>query len=347
MKGMVINMVKKKITVLVVDDSVVFRETIIQGLSADENIEVVAKATDAFEARDKILRFHPDVMLCDVEMPRMNGIEFIKRLLPQYSLPVIVVSGVSDSVFDAMDAGAVDFVAKPGTKSASSISMFIQELIIKVKIAAGSKAGVVFETGKSLPPIKKEFAAEKLIAIGASTGGTEAISNVLLKLPETVPGIVIVQHIPPVFSCMFAERMDSQTALRVKEAENGDLVSKGSVLIAPGDKHMRIKKIGNQYKAEVFSDEKVNGHCPSVDVLFDSVAKHAGSDAVGIILTGMGYDGAKGLLSMRRKGARTIGQDQKSCVVYGMPKVAYDIGAVEKQVPLDLVPQTLFSMLAD
>ncbi|MFA9465542.1 MAG: chemotaxis response regulator protein-glutamate methylesterase [Velocimicrobium sp.] len=338
-------MIKKKIKVLVVDDSIVFRETIIRGIGMDDTIDVVAKAADPFEARDKILKYEPDVMLCDVEMPKMNGIEFIRRLLPQYSLPVIVVSSVSDAVFDAMEAGAVDFVAKPNNKTASNMQSFIQELIIKIKIASTSHITNQDELANQVVPSKSKFSKNKIIAMGASTGGTEALSSVLLQLPENIPGIVIVQHIPPIFSRMFAERMDKQSDLKVKEAETGDIIEAGIVLIAPGDQHLRIKRMGDKYKAEVFYDEKMNGHCPSVDVLFDSVAKEAGDNSVGIILTGMGYDGAKGLLSMRRRGARTIGQDQKSCVVYGMPKVAYDIGAVEKQVSLSNVPQTLFSML--
>ncbi len=335
----------KKIKVLVVDDSIVFRETIIRGIALDDGIEVVAKASDPFEARDKILLCEPDVMLCDVEMPKMNGIEFIKRLLPQYSLPVIVVSGATEAVFDAMNAGAVDFVAKPNNKTSTNMQSFILELITKIKIAAASHV-----SNQALVPVVEnasniELPKNKIIAIGASTGGTEALSNILVQLPKNIPGIVIVQHIPPVFSRMFAERMDNQTSLKVKEAQTGDIVETGTVLIAPGDQHMRIKKIGDRYKVEVFEDKKVNGHCPSVDVLFESVSKEAGENAVGIILTGMGYDGAKGLLSMRRKRARTIGQDEKSCVVYGMPKVAFDIGAVEKQVTLGNIPQTLISVL--
>ncbi|NLZ83188.1 MAG: chemotaxis protein CheB [Clostridiales bacterium] len=184
-----------------------------------------------------------------------------------------------------------------------------------------------------------------IIAIGASTGGTEAIYKVLKKLPPEVPGIVIVQHIPPKFSRMFAERMNSSTNLNVKEASNGDYIQQGSVLIAPGDQHMRIRKIGNRYKLECFEGDKINGHCPSVDILFESVAKEAGKDAIGIILTGMGYDGARGLLAMKRKGARTIGQDAKSSVVYGMPKVACDLGAVDKQTSIDNIGSMLLCML--
>ena len=335
---------KKRIKVLVVDDSIVFRETIIRGISTCPEIEVVARAADPFEARDKILEFEPDVMTCDVEMPKMNGIEFIRRLLPQYSIPVIVVSGVSESVFDAMNAGAVDFVAKPNDKSANNMQIFIQDLIAKIIIASNSHIAKQSEHTSS-KIAECIFPADKIVAIGASTGGTEALFSVISQLPANIPGVVVVQHIPPMFSTLFSERLNTQTSLNVKEAQTGDYLEQGRVLIAPGDQHMRIKKIGDRYKVEVFMGDKVNGHCPSVDVLFESVAKEAGKNAVGVILTGMGYDGAKGLLGMRRKGARTIGQDEKSCVVYGMPKAAFDIGAVEKQVSLSNVPQTIVNYL--
>lgn len=341
-----------KIRVLIVDDSPLFREVIAIGISSDPRIEVVAKASDPFEARDMILRFKPDVMTCDVEMPKMNGIEFIRRLLPQYPLPVIVVSTISHAVFDAMNAGAVDFVLKPDVQSLHSVEKFILDMIVKVKAAACATVKIAENTDSpalsydTLTP-GKNAGSGRLIAIGASTGGTEAIYNILKKLPPIMPGIVIVQHIPPVFSRMFAERLDSQTNLNVKEAQTGDRVEPGQVLIAPGDRHMRIKKADTGYKAECFPGDKVNGHCPSVDILFESVAKECGSSSLGIILTGMGYDGAKGLLAMRRKGARTIGQDQSSSVVYGMPKVAFETGAVEKQVPLNNIPRILCSMLAE
>ena len=333
---------------LVVDDSILFREVLARGISSDPGIDVVATANDPFEARDKILAYEPDIMTCDVAMPKMSGIEFIQRLIPQYPLSVIVVSGASDAVFDAMSAGAVDFVGKPDMKSVKCVEDFINELIGKIKIAASAKiiqsisgnASKVIENGRN------NEGTDKIIAIGASTGGTEAIYNLLSTFPENTPGIVIVQHIPPVFSKMFAERLDNSTLLKVKEAQTGDYIERGQVLIAPGDKHLKIKKIGEKYKVECFEGEKVNGHCPSVDILFDSVAKEAGRQSIGIILTGMGYDGAKGLLAMRRRGARTIGQDESSSIVYGMPKVAFDVGAVERQVPLENIPQVLFSLLS-
>ncbi len=334
----------RKIRVLVVDDSLLFREVIARGIETDPAIEVVAKAADPFEARDKILEFEPDVMTCDVEMPKMNGIEFIRRLLPQYSIPVIVISTVSEAVFDALNAGAVDFIQKPEVQSPKSVESFLLDITSKIKVAAKAKIVANTSVAANILP-KLSTSTNKIIAIGASTGGTEAIFSILSKLPAEMPGILVVQHIPSVFSKMFAERLNNQTKLKVKEAETGDWLEQGRVLIAPGDKHMRIKRVGEKIKVETFQGEKVNGHCPSVDIMFESVAKETGSNAVGIILTGMGYDGARGLLTMRRKGARTIGQDEKSSIVFGMPRVAYEIGAVEKQTSLDKIPLTLIEML--
>jgi two-component system chemotaxis response regulator CheB len=338
--------IKKKIRVLVVDDSIVFREVLSRGISTDPNINVISTATDPFDARDKIVQYEPDVMICDIEMPKMNGIEFIRRLMPQYPLPIIVVSSISEAVFDAMNAGAVDFVVKPDVSAANSVENFILELISKIKIA--SVANILDykkQTVQGKIMNNPNVDSRMIIAIGASTGGTEAISHILKALPASTPGIVIVQHIPPVFSHRFAERLNEETNLNVKEAETGDLVEKGKVLIAPGGQHMKIKKVGAQYKVQCFEGDKVNGHCPSVDVLFESVAQEAGKMAIGVILTGMGYDGAKGLLLMRRSGARTISQDEKSAVVYGMPKVAYSIGAVEIQTSLDNIAKEIYSLI--
>lgn len=338
---------KRKIKVLVVDDSPLFREVLSRGIATDDELVVVDTAKDPYDATNKILKYRPDVMTCDIQMPRMDGIEFIRQLLPQYPIPVIVISTISGAVFDAMNAGAVDFIAKPNINSADSVESFIYELIYKIKAASTAK---VVSQKTAAPAAESESRAvvsyaDKIIAIGASTGGTEAISQVISSLPRSMPGIVIVQHIPPMFSRMFAQKLDATSLLEVKEARNGDYVEPGKVLIAPGDRHMRVRKIGDRYKVECFEGEKVNGHCPSVDVLFDSVARAAGANAIGIILTGMGYDGAKGLLEMKKHGAKTIGQDEASSVVYGMPKVAYNIGAVQKQVPLDHIAATLISML--
>lgn len=330
---------------LIVDDSIVFREVLALGLSSDRTIEVVAKAADPFEASDKIVEFQPDVMICDVEMPKMNGIAFIKRLLPQYPIPVIVATTVSSAVFDAMNVGAVDFVTKPDVQSPNSVEEFIKDLIGKVKIAFQSKVKFSRESLISDRAVKRKINSNGIIAMGASTGGTEALFRIIKSLPKEMPGILIVQHIPSVFSRMFAERLNRETNLKVKEAENGDYIEQGQVLIAPGGKHMRIRRIAGRYKVIIFEGAKVNGHSPSIDVLFESVAKEAGEEAIGIILTGMGYDGAKGLLAIRRKGGRTIGQDEATSVVYGMPKAAFNIGAVEKQAPLERIPTVLLGML--
>lgn len=331
------------IKVLIVDDSLVFREVIAKGLSSDPNIQVVAKAVDPFDARDKILEYHPDVITCDIEMPKMDGIEFIRRLMPQYPLPIIVISSVSNRVFDAMEAGAVDFVTKPSMDVADSVESFLYNIIDKIKSV--SKANISVDKKSYHVEKTKNFTVHDLIAIGASTGGTEAIFNVLQQLPKEIPGVVVVQHIPPVFSKMFAERLNKQTHFPVKEAENGDYIEKGHVYLAPGDKHMEVEKIAGRYKLKVFSGEKVNGHCPSVDVLFNSLSKVVNNRVLGVILTGMGYDGAKGLARMRRKGAVTIGQDEASCVVYGMPKAAYELGAVARQVSLDKMGHIIMSSL--
>lgn len=338
------------IRVLVVEDSMVFRELLVQNLSRDPAIQVVATARDPYEARDAIIAHKPDVMTLDVELPRMNGIEFLRKLMPQYPLPVVVISSLSDKVFDALNAGAVDFVAKPSVSSREQLEAFIQtELLVKIKIASTAnisqikqKAMHQMEQSSALTPRGSDL----VVAIGASTGGTEAIFSVVQNFGTDIPGVVIVQHMPPGFTEMYAKRLDNQCRVIVKEAETGDQVKPGHVLIAPGgDRHMRLVKVNGVYQVECKAGPKVNGHCPSVDVLFDSVAKVAGPRALGIILTGMGGDGAKGLLAMRRAGARTIGQDESTCVVYGMPKVAYDLGAVEYQERLQDVAKRAYAIL--
>ena len=334
----------RSIKVLIVDDSLVFRELLVQNLSRDPAITVVATAKDPYEARDAIIRHKPDVMTLDVELPRMSGIEFLRKLMPQYPLPVVVISALSDRVFDAMNAGAVDFVGKPTVTNRTQLEEFIRnELLVKIKIASTAKIGNIKKKiqGQNYngPQV---FKNNLLVAIGASTGGTEAIFEVVKGFGPDIPGVVIVQHMPPGFTGMYAKRLNDQCRVRVKEAQTGDRVLPGHVLIAPGgDQHMRLVKVNGAYQVECRSGPRVNGHCPSVDVLFESVAKTAKKDAVGIILTGMGGDGAKGLLAMRSAGAKTIGQNEASCVVYGMPKVAYDIGAVEQQVKLaDIAART-------
>lgn len=330
------------------DDSIVFQELLIHNLSRDPAIQVVATAKDPFEARDAILKYKPDVMTLDVELPRMSGIEFLRKLMPQYPLPVVVISALSDKVFDALNAGAVDFVAKPTITNRRQMEDFIRhELLVKVKIASTAKISNIKR--KAILPEEQHLSSKHgnlIVAIGASTGGTEAIFEVVKGFGTDIPGVVIVQHMPPGFTGMYAKRLDNECRVRVKEAQTGDRVKPGHVLIAPGgDQHMRLVKVNGVYQVECRKGPRVNGHCPSVDVLFESVAKAAGSDALGILLTGMGGDGAKGLLAMRKSGARTIGQDESTCIVYGMPKVAYDLGAVEYQVKLPNIAERTYALL--
>ena len=339
----------RKIRVLVVEDSLLFRELLVKTLNADPGIEVVATARDPFEARDAIIKYKPDVMTLDIELPRMSGIEFLQKLMPQYPLPVVVISSLSEKVFDAMNAGAVDFVVKPANATREQLLTFMKtDLTVKIKVASIAKVGSWKKSPLQMPSERLSGERKDLVvAIGASTGGTEAISTVLKEFDYDIPGVVIVQHMPPKFTAMYAERLNEKCRVHVKEAKTGDLVLPGQVLIAPGgDAHMRVIKKDGGYQVVIRQGEKVNGHCPSVDVLFESVAETAGKNAVGIILTGMGGDGAKGLLAMRKAGAKTIGQDESTCVVYGMPKVAYDIGAVEHQEKLQDIAKRAYQLLS-
>lgn len=341
----------KKIRVLVVDDSALVRNILQTGLSMDRDIEVIATASDPYQARDKILELEPDVLTLDVEMPRMDGVAFLRKLMPQYPIPVVMVSALTEKgkriTMEALEAGALDFVTKPATGVSRGLNAMMGELIEKVKIA--SIADVSHWQNRQMPVSKVETttkvlsgSTDKVIAIGASTGGTEAIRTMIRMFPASTPGVAIVQHMPPGFIAAFAESLDKQGAMNVKEAENGDRVMPGRVLIAPGGKQMKVFRSGGIYQVKVYEGEKVKGHCPSVEVLMSSVAEYVGDNAIGVILTGMGSDGAGGLLAMRKNGARTFGQDEKSSVVYGMPKVAYETGAVEKQVSIsNMVPQIL------
>ena len=339
---------KLKVKVLIVDDSLVFREMLARGIVKDFGIEVVGTASDPFMARDKILELMPDVITLDVEMPKMNGIEFLKKLMPQYPLPVVVVSSVKSNVLEALNEGAVDFVSKPDVTKPGGLDAFISELIIKIKIASTAKVGHLKVTNgleRVSAPIPGEKSKGKVIAIGASTGGTEAIYDVIKAFPRDMPGVVIVQHMPPVFTRMYAERLNNNCLMEVKEAADGDEIIPGRVLIAPGSQHMRIKKAGSRLFVECFTGDKVNGHCPSVDILFESAAEVLGASAIGIILTGMGHDGAKGILSMRKKGAFTLGQDEQSSVVYGMPKAAFEMGGITRQAPLRQIAKRVCEVL--
>ena len=336
----------RKIKVLIVDDSVMFAELVRKGISSDPALEVVGVAKDPFEARDMILKYKPDVMTLDIEMPRMDGLEFTRRLMPQYPIPIVMVSALSDKVFDAMNAGAVDFIAKPTNMTKDEIFSYIQrDLCTKIKIASTVNVGGQKKVKTKSVPDDNIDSNHVVVALGASTGGTEALADVIQGFRKDIPGTIVTQHMPPGFTKMYAERLDNQCTVDVKEAETGDVLRPGLVLVAPGDKHMRLVKKGDNYSVECKMGPKVSGHCPSVDAMFSSVAKVAGRHAVAALLTGMGKDGADGLLEIRRAGGHTIGQDEESCVVYGMPKVAYDIGAVEYQLPLHAVAHKIYSLL--
>lgn len=343
------------IKVLVVDDSALVRSLLEQGLNADPAIIVVGTAPDPYVARDLILRDKPDVLTLDVEMPRMDGVEFLRRLMAQMPIPVVMVSSLTErgaqATLDAMDAGAVDFVTKPGSQFGMGLAAMMDELRRKVKAAARVRVGVRRVNHR---PASKEAitgralanTTDKVIALGASTGGTEALKEVVTAFPANTPGVVIVQHMPEKFTALYAERLNTLCAMDVKEATDNDRVMPGRILLAPGGMHMRVVRQGGQYRVRCKAGDRVSGHCPSVDVLFESIASDVGRNAVGAIFTGMGSDGALGLLKMRQAGARTVGQDEATCVVYGMPRVAYEKGAVEQQLPLHDMANRILSWIS-
>ncbi len=348
---------RQKIRVLIIDDSALVRDILEKGLSSDPEIEVVGKAPDVYIARDKIVFRHPDVLTLDVEMPRMDGVEFLRRLMPQYPLPVVMVSSMTGPgakvTLDALDNGAVDYVLKPSKKIGAGLNEMIKELIDKIKVAATVDVSQWKETAsQTVRPRRSvthvlEGTTDKVIAIGASTGGTVALRRVIQDFPADMPGTVIVQHMPPGFTRMFADRLDQTSQVEVKEAEDGDRIITGRVLVAPGGYHMRVVRSGGNYIVKCEEGEKVNGHVPSVEVLFESMAEHVGSNAVGVMLTGMGRDGAFAMKRMRDMGARTMAQDEATSVVYGMPKEAYECGGAEERVAIDSVTDRILRRLGE
>ncbi len=344
---------KGKIKVLIVDDSAIVRKILTEELSQEPDIEVVGTAPDPYVARDKIVFLKPDVITLDIEMPRMDGLTFLKKLMRYYPLPVIVVSSLtpegSKMALEALENGAIEVLSKPGP--AYSVGEMSHQLKEKIRAAAKVNLRRVQSTNlpkDPAPPIITKALSEttqKIIAIGASTGGTEAIKEILMKLPLNSPGIVIVQHMPPQFTTAFAERLNNLCQLEVKEAQDGDAVLNGRALLAPGNFHMLLRRSGSRYYVNIKDGPMVHHQRPAVDVLFHSVAQYAGPNAVGVILTGMGADGAEGLLKMKEAGARTIAQDEATCVVFGMPKEAIKRGAVDKVLPLELIPQEIMQMV--
>jgi two-component system chemotaxis response regulator CheB len=344
-----------KIKVLIVDDSAVMRQLLREILSSDPAIDVVGVATDPVAARDKILRRQPDVLTLDVEMPRMDGLTFLEKLMRAHPMPVVMISSLTErgceTTLRALELGAVDFISKPKIDVVGGTVQLADEILEKVKSAAHAKIIGVrrkLAAGPTRPLLSQALikSTHQVIAVGASTGGTEALREMLEPLPPDSPGIVIVQHMPEKFTRSFAERLDSLCRIRVKEAQDGDRILPGHALLAPGNFHMEVLRSGAEYRVRVFSADPVNRHRPSVDVLFHSCAKYLGSNVVGVILTGMGADGARGMLEMRKAGARTIAQDEASCVVFGMPKEAIAMGGAEEVLPLGQIPAGVLRMAA-
>lgn len=333
--------------VLIVDDSKVIRDLLKRILQEDSDLEIIGFAADAIEAAEIVKKNPPDVITLDIHMPKMTGVEWLEKLLPAQPIPVVMISSLQfqegNEVFRALELGAVDYIQKPSASELSIIGPLIRE-----KVRQASYAKVIRHTLPHSEVVANNTALDmrKVLAIGASTGGTEALKSVLCAMPEQIPPTLIVQHIPPVFSKAFADRLNMLCPFEVKEAEDGDELRPSRVLIAPGGKQMKVQKTAKGYCVKITDDAPVSRHKPSVDYLFRSVAEVVGKSSVGVILTGMGSDGAKGLLEMRKKGSRTLGQDEESCVVYGMPRVAFETGAVEKEYHLDKIPREILNLLS-
>ncbi|MDD2740831.1 MAG: chemotaxis response regulator protein-glutamate methylesterase [Rhodocyclaceae bacterium] len=338
-----------KTKVLVVDDSALMRGLLTEMINTATDMEVVGAAPDAVVAREMIKSLNPDVLTLDVQMPKMDGLEFLERLMRLRPMPVVMVSAYtqtgSDTTLKALELGAFDFIGKPRADGQNSMEAYAEELVDKLRAAKGARLRKFAVPAPSVRPVTSSSVtpmaaarigiSNKIIFLGASTGGTEAIKEFLMGVPADCPPILIVQHMPESFTASFAKRLDSLCAPKVIEAQGGEKVESGTVYIAPGHSHMQIRRTSTGYVTELQATAPVNRHRPSVDVLFDSAAAIVSKQAVGVILTGMGKDGAQGLLRMRQAGAKTFGQDEASCVVYGMPREAFLVGAVEEQYPLE------------
>jgi len=353
----------KKISVIVVDDSALIRKLLSELLNQDPDIDVVATAADPFQAREKIKQFNPDVLTLDVEMPKMDGVTFLRNLMRLRPMPVVMVSTLTEKgaqvTLEALELGAFDFVEKPKLDASNTLADYATEITNKVKAAAHVPLSTL--TNRVAPKVSEKLTAdaviakqqtastklkttEKIIAIGASTGGTEAIKDVLCALPANSPGIVVTQHIPASFSAAFAQRVNKYAAINVKQAKDGEQILPGHAYIAPGDKHLLVERSGARYYCRLNDGPPVSRHKPSVDVLFRSVAQNVGPNAIGVMLTGMGDDGAHGMLEMKQAGARNMIQDEKTSVVWGMPGAAFKLGAAEKTVPLQKIAEEMLQL---
>ena len=345
---------ERNIRVLVVDDSAVVRKVFASELSRARGIEVVGTAPDPYVARDKIVKLKPDVITLDIEMPRMDGITFLKKLMKHYPMPVIIVSSLTRKggkmALEALSAGALEVISKPtAAYSVGDMGIQLADKIRAVAHANPRKNALEMPTPAAAvhrPEGQLSKTTNQIIAIGASTGGTEAIRAVLETMPPNAPGIVIVQHMPAQFTTSFAERLDSLSQIRVREAANGDSVVNGQALLAPGNYHMLLRRSGARYYVEIKAGPMIHHQRPAVDVLFRSVANTAGANAVGVILTGMGADGATGMLEMKQAGARTIAQNEQTCVVFGMPREAIKKGGVDQVLPLSDITHTALALAA-
>ncbi len=340
--------------VLIVDDSALMRQLLTQILGSDPELEVVGTAGDPYIAREKIKALNPDVLTLDIEMPRMDGLTFLEKLMRGHPMPVIMISSLTargaDTTLRALSLGAIDYVSKPRIDVSNGTIEQAEEIIAKVKAAARARVprASAFTPPSTLQPGRSyQFSAtHKVVAIGASTGGTEALKELLSQLPADFPGIVIVQHMPETFTHQFAQRLDSLCRIRVKEAEDGDHILPGHALLAPGGHHMTVVRRGMEYGVHVYRGERVNRHIPSVDVLFSSCARSMGKNALGVLLTGMGADGARGMLEMKQAASFNIAQDESTCVVFGMPREAILLNAVDQVLPLGQIPNALLQRLA-
>ena len=338
------------IRVLIVDDSALIRQLLTEILSSDPGITVVGTAPDPFVARDKIKALNPDVITLDIEMPGMDGLSFLERLMALRPMPVVVVSTLTqkgaDTAVRALELGAIDYIPKPLSDIQRGVSALAPELIAMVKAAAGARVATLRGGPAANPPavFDHRLSTEgRIVAVGASTGGVEALQHLLGGLPADIPAMLVTQHMPAGFTASFARRLNDCCAMTVAEAADGARVLPGHVYIAPGNRHLELGRSGAHYYCRLHDGAPISGHRPSVDVLFCSFATTAGRNGVGVILTGMGNDGTAGLLKMRHAGARTIGQDESSCLIYGMPKAARLAGAVEIELPLSQVPQAILN----